>query len=273
MDLATVLITTLFFGLIGAAVGSFLNVVVFRTVQGTQWVSGRSQCDYCQTPLRWFDNIPVLSFLLLRGKTHCCGKKLALAHPLVELLSATLFMWWYGVGIFFIFKLTSHPYSILQPLFWLVVGVLLLGIVVADTLYFLIPDLFTFSLTVLVVLYRLLLLIAGKMQGADVWLSLLSAVSLTGLFALLWLGTGKKGFGLGDVKFAFPMGLLLGWPRLVVGVMAAFVIGAAVGIVLMVFKKKKLKQAVPFGPFLVLGTLIALLWGYPLAEWYLHLLQ
>lgn len=271
--LLPLLLPLIFFGILGAAVGSFLNVVVFRTVSGEQWVSGRSKCDYCGKYLKWYDNIPVLAYLFLRGKTRCCRKKLSIAHPIVELLCAALFMWWYGVGIFFIFKLTAHPYSILQPLFWLVVGILLLGILVADVLYLIIPDIFVVALTILALLYRILLLAAGKMQLEDFTLSLVSAAVLTTLFALLWLGTGKKGFGLGDVKFAFPMGLVLGWPRTFVGVILAFVIGAAVGIVLLALKKKTMKQVVPFGPFLILGTAIALLWGYPLAEWYMRLLQ
>ena len=273
MELLPFLIATVFIGFLGAAIGSFLNVVVYRTVQGEQWVSGRSKCDHCGKLLQWFDNIPVLSYVLLRGKTRCCAKHLSMTHPIVELLSATLFVWWYSIGVFFIFKLTSHPYSILQPLFWLVVGVLLLGIVVADVLYYIIPDVFTFTLTILVLLYRVLLLTSGKLQWSDFLLSLGSAAVLTIFFALLWLGTGKKGFGLGDVKYALPMGLLLGWPRIAVGVMAAFVIGAGVGIILLLTGKKKWRQAVPFGPFLVIGTSLALLWGYPLVEWYVNLLQ
>lgn len=266
-------IATIFFGVLGAAIGSFLNVVVFRTVQGEQWVSGRSKCDYCDKPLAWYDNIPVVAFLVLRGRTRCCHKKLSIAHPIVELLSATLFMWWYAIGVIFIFKLTTHPYIVLQPLFWLVVGVLLLGIVVADTLYMVIPDIFVSALTILIFLYRILLVTAGKMEWHDFLVSLLSALGLMAVFMLLWLGTGKKGFGLGDVKYAFPMGLLLGWPRILVGVLVAFSTGALLGVILLATRRKSWRQAVPFGPFLVLGTVVALLWGYPLAEWYLNLLR
>jgi len=267
-----IFLTALFFALLGAVIGSFLNVVLYRTVRQKQWLTGRSGCDYCGKPLAWFDNIPVVSYFLLRGHSRCCQKTLALTHPIVELLSASLFVWWYVIGVLFIFRLTDHPYQILQPLFWLVVGVLLLGILVADSLYMIIPDVFVVALTIFSLLYRLILVMTGSMQARDFLFSLASSIVATLLFFGLWVLTKRKGIGFGDVKFVFPMGLLLGWPRILVGIMSAFIAGAAYGIFVIIAQKKSLKTAVPFGPFLVFGTIFALLWGYPLAQWYFNLL-
>ena len=265
------LLTSFFLFLLGAAVGSFINLVIYRSTRNANWVWGNSKCDHCGKKLAWYDNIPLLSYLILRGRSRCCHKKLSIAHPAMELLMGSLFVWWYFMGAIF-FKLTTQPLVVLQPVFWLLVGIILLGILMADWLYYIIPDTLVLSLLGLAFIHRLYLTWAGIMQPQDLQLTLLATAGLTIFFALLFFLTRGQGFGFGDVKFALPMGLILGWPKLMVGVFLSFIFGSLVGLILLGLKKKKFGQVIPFGPFLVLGTFCGLLWGGEIWCWYLGLL-
>lgn len=255
----------------GLVWGSFLNVVIYRTTHGTSPLSGRSQCPYCKKVISWKYNIPILSFFLLHGKCVNCGKKISWQYPLVEFLTGTLFVWWFFMGQGF-FALSGQPWNILQPLFWLVVAMLLLVIFFADLLFGLIPDTVNLLLLLTVFFYRLGLTRFGAMQLPDFYLAVIAGLALLVFFGALWFFTKGKGFGLGDVKLAPSLGLLLGWPRVVPGIFAAFIIGAALGLGLIFLGKKKLKQSLPFGPFLVVGVVIGLVWGNWLWGWYWGLL-
>ena len=171
------------------------------------------------------------------------------------------------------FLLAGSPWSIVQPVFWLVVGMALLVVFLTDFKYGIISDgsnLFLFSL---VLFYRLALVGSGTMMVVDLWRAVLCAVVLTGFFWGLWWFTKGKGFGFGDVKFAPSIGLLLGWPKTLVGVMASFIIGSVIGILLILLGKKKFGQTIPFGPFMVVGIVVALLWGSEIWSWYMGMLQ
>jgi leader peptidase (prepilin peptidase) / N-methyltransferase len=265
------LFTFLLFG-VGAIVGSFLNVVICRTAQEESWMWGRSRCDVCLKNISWFDNIPLLSFILLRGKCRSCRKPIAVSHPVIELMTGMLFVWWYWVGFLF-FQLSQRPFHTLQPLFWLAVGVLLLVIFFADLWYMIIPDLMVSLLLILVVIYRLILVISGIMQPTDLYMAVIGAFLVLLFFGSLWFATQGRGMGLGDVKLSLPMALLLGWPGSLVGVMLSMVLGASVGVVLLAMGKRKMGQVIPFGPFMVMATFITLLWGDSVVAWYLSLLR
>ena len=171
------------------------------------------------------------------------------------------------------FRLTLHPFSVIQPMFWLLVGLSLLIIFFADIRYMIIPDEAVVFLTVITLLYRITLTLAGVMQPIDFVWAILGSVMISGFFYFLWRVTNGRGMGFGDVKFAVPFGLLLGWPNVFVGTFFAFVVGAVVGVGLMLTKKKTLGQAVPFGPFLVLATVATLVFGTHVWQWYIHLLR
>lgn len=257
---------------LGTAVGSFLNVLVYRMQRGTDWVAGRSRCERCRKKIPWYENIPLLSYVVLRGKCSKCGKPIDTIHPLMELLTGVLFLWWYAAGYLF-FRLTTAPLHYVQPLFWLCVGVILVAVVISDIRYMRIPRWAVIALTGLTLLYRGGLLAMGAMQWQDFVWSLVWSVLLTAGFFALWWGTRGRGFGFGDVQLAFPLGLILGgWQRIVISVFVAFISGALVGVALVAGKKKRLKQAVPFGPFLIFGTTIGLVWGFALWEWYVKIL-
>jgi leader peptidase (prepilin peptidase) / N-methyltransferase len=257
--------------LLGAAVGSFLNVMVMRSVAGENWVKGRSRCDSCKKVLFWYDLIPLLSYLWLRGRCRQCRKPIGIQHLVVELLAGLLFVWWYWFGFIF-FQLTQQPFVILQPLFWLVVGLLLLAVFLADYLHMIIPDKLVVALIALAGLYRLGLVAFGIMQPADFMKMLIAMVMATGLIFSLWLVTKGRGMGFGDVKLMIPLSLLMGWPLTLAGVFLSFTSGAVFGIILLVVGRRRLGQPIPFGPFLILGTVLSLLWGRLLIEWYISVL-
>ena len=220
-----------FVGLFGLAVGSFLNVLIDRLPKGLDVIAGRSHCDYCKKNLRWFELIPILSFVFQRGTCRRCHKKLSWQYPLVEIAT--------GVG--FVLLAPSYWY-------WLIFSSLLV-IFVADLKYQIIPD----SMVVMGVIG---VIGAIGVTGENI----LAGAGVSAFFLLLWLVTRGKGMGFGDVKLAFFMGLLLGFPNIIIASYLAFLTGAASGVILIILRKKKLKEKIAFGPFLVAGTVIALIW-------------
>ena len=255
----------------GLVIGSFLNVVIYRTVHDESFVFGRSKCPSCKKQIAWYDNVPLVSFFLLRGKCRSCKKQISWAYPFIELITGLLFVWWFFIGFTF-FQLSSRPFTVLQPLFWLVVGILLIVVFFSDLLYGIIPDIAVAGLTLLGLFYRLLLFTSGIMFPMDFWKTLGGALGAFLLFFMLWVGTKRRGIGLGDVKFAFPMGLITGWPGIALALFLSFTIGAVVSLGTVVAGQKKLTSRIAFGPFLVLATVLVLLWGEDLLRWYVAML-
>lgn len=256
---------------IGLAIGSFINVIIYRSIHKDSPLRGRSYCDNCKKQIAWYDNIPLISFIVLQQRCRYCKSPIPWQYPAVELITGALFVWWYAVGFTF-FRLSAQPFSVIQPMFWLFIAVLFLIIFFTDINYYIIPDSAVLLLSFAVIGYRLLLTSRGIMREEDLFFSFIAGVGAFLCFLLLFLITRGKGMGFGDVKLAFPLGMILGWPLAIVGFMAAFVVGAAVGVTLIFFGKKKLKAHVPFGPFLIVGNLLALVWGEQLLSWYLSLL-
>ena len=265
----------LFIFVMGLVWGSFLNVVVFRTTHGSSPLSGRSMCPKCKHQLRWFDNIPLFSFLWLRGRCAYCHKKISIRYPIIEMLGGVLFVWWFLMGFNF-FKLVGSPWSFIQPVFWLIVGMVLLAIFMTDLLYTVIPFSLNLLLFSISLFYRVGLAGFGIMQITDLVRALLSGLGLCLFFVLLQVLTKKikkvDGVGLGDIYLAPSLGLLLGWPKIVPGVFLSFVLGSIAGIVLLLMRKKKIGQYLPFGPFLIIGTVLSLVWGGQMWSWYMSLL-
>jgi len=226
---------------LGLVIGSFLNVVIYRLPRGLGFVRGRSFCPKCKHKVNWFDNVPVISFLILKGRCRFCGGKISWRYPLIELLAGALFYLSY----------LSHL-SFLSYL--LICGLVVIFFV--DLEHQIIPDEIVIPLSILFLGYRLLTNIQY----------LISNFLITGIVSFLFLYlihllTKGKGMGLGDVKLAFLMGLVLGFPKIVVAFYLAFLTGAFVGVILILLSRAKLKQKIAFGPFLVFGTIFSLLWG------------
>jgi prepilin signal peptidase PulO-like enzyme (type II secretory pathway) len=251
---------------LGASIGSFVNVLIDRSIAGTDWVSGRSRCDFCHAPLAWYDLIPLLSFLAYRGKSRCCHKSLSWRHPIIEGLFGALFVWWLAIGFLF-FRLATAPLTLVQPVFWLTIAILLIIIALTDLFYGVILMTPVWMGIAWVVLYRIILLAFGAYELADFGLMFVSAL---GSYLFLWLLrvlTKGRGMGDGDPYLIFLTSLLLSWPRMIIGVLSAFVLGAVVGVALLLTGQRTRQQTMPFGPFIVLGAGVALLWGAPLLHW------
>ncbi len=237
-----------------------MNVLIDRTVEGKDWVRGRSHCDHCHKTLAWYDMIPVFSFLLYGGKSRCCRTPLSYQYPIVEALVGLLFVWWIGMGFWF-FRLVVAPLSMVQPVFWLVTGLLLTILALGDLIYGVVLMPIVWIGSVLTVIYRLILWHYGVYQSNDLMGSLLLSFIFYGAFWLLYKLTKGRGMAEGDMYVAMYMGLLLGWPRGMVAILLSFVIGAAVGVMLIISKIRSRKDTLPFVPFMVTGMVIALLWG------------
>jgi leader peptidase (prepilin peptidase) / N-methyltransferase len=239
--------------ILGLCVGSFLNVLVDRLPKEESIVKGRSHCEKCKKELAWFDLIPLVSFLSLQGKCRYCRTPLSLYYPVVEFATGVLFVTTLSLsGGFRIYDLRF----MISLGYYLFITSSLIVVFFTDLKYGIIPD----KVIVPAILISFLYLILNT--NYLILPHLLSALGACLFFLILFLITKGKGMGFGDVKFAFLMGLVLGFPNIIVSLYIAFLTGAIVGCILIIWRKRKLKGAsIPFGPFLVLGTFIAISWG------------
>ncbi|MCK4453839.1 prepilin peptidase [Candidatus Parcubacteria bacterium] len=254
----------------GLVAGSFLNCVTYRLERKQSALKGRSYCPYCKHQLSWYDLIPVLSFIILKGKCRYCQKPISIQYPLVEIATASLFLLIFNFPPHQIFDGGFNFQNFVSFCFVLCVSSFLIVIFVYDLKHYIIPDKVIFPTIGVVFLYQLFEVL--KIENFQSLLYFLAIAFLASAFFLaIVLATKGRGMGLGDVKLAFLMGLLLGWPNIFVAFFLAFLIGAIIGIGLILARKKTLKSEVPFGPFLVVGTFIALFWGQELINFYLNL--
>ncbi len=244
------------FLLLGLFVGSFLNVVIYRFKIGRSILKPRSFCPNCKHILAWYDLIPVLSFVLLCGKCRYCRKRISWQYPLVELSAGLLF-------ILFYLKSGSLDWRLLFNLLFVSI---LVVVFVYDLKHYLILDKVIVSGAVLAVIASIFL------SKPEFLYALLGSAAAGGFFALLVLVSRGKWMGGGDVKLGFLIGLIVGWPSVLVSLFLAFVLGSIVGVLLIVFHKKTLKSAVPFGTFLAVATVTVMLYGEKMLDWYLSLL-
>jgi len=241
------------FFLLGLFVGSFLNVVIYRFKIKKSILTPRSFCPACHHNLAWYDLVPVLSFVLLFGKCRYCRKKISWQYPLVELSSGILFT-------FFYLKAGDLNSALLFNLFFVSIFVV---VFVYDLKHYLILD------KVIVVGATVAVIASIFLGKPDFPRAILGSLSAGGFFALLVLISRGRWMGGGDVKLGFLIGLIIGWPSVLVALFLAFLSGSIVGILLIAFKKKTLKSAVPFGTFLAVATIVVMLLGDRILDWYL----
>ncbi|MFH1244699.1 MAG: prepilin peptidase [bacterium] len=245
---------------LGAAVGSFINVLIDRTVHGEDWVRGRSHCDYCKKKLAWYDMIPIMSYLLYRGKSRCCRVKLSYRYPIVETMVGLLFGWWLMVGFWF-FQLASAPLVVIQPAFWLLTGITIIILILTDLFYGVVLLPIVWLGVSMTLIYRLVLWHFEAYRTVDLMTSLIVALIAFGLFWSLYKLTKGRGMADGDMYVAAYVGLLTGWPRGALALGLSFVLGAIVGVSLMVFRLRSRNDTLPFVPFMMVAMLIVLVWG------------
>ncbi|MDP1538650.1 MAG: prepilin peptidase [bacterium] len=256
--------------LFGLIVGSFLNCVIYRLEVGGNFLKGRSFCPLCKHELAWQDLIPVFSFIFLRGKCRYCREKISFQYPLVELATGILF-----VLIFWIFDFGFHlafGFWILSFLYYLLISCFLIVIFVYDLKHYIIPDKIIYpALFVSGIWYLVSGIFFNFYTRYEMLNTIYSAIGAALFFLIIVLISRGKWMGVGDIKLAFLMGLILGWPNILVALFSAFFIGAIIGVGLVFSGKKTMKSEVPFGPFLVTGTFIALFWGQEIIDQYLSL--
>jgi prepilin signal peptidase PulO-like enzyme (type II secretory pathway) len=270
--------------LLGLIFGSFVNAWVWRLheteeLEGRKGKSvekrrkalslpkGRSMCTDCGHELAAKDLVPVLSWVWLRGKCRYCGKSISWQYPVVELITAGLFVWSYlawpmavqGVGVF-------------QLVVWLACVVAFMALAIYDLRWFLLPDRIVFPLIALVGTETIVSYI-WRHDQAHLWEPVVGATVISGLFWLLWRISDGKWIGFGDVKLAIVLGLLVGSPaRAFLVIFVASLLGTLVSIPLLLKGRAGLKLHIPFGPYLLGATILVVLYGAHIIDWYTSLL-
>ena len=246
-------------GLLGAIIGSFLNVCIYRLPRQESVAWPGSHCPACGQAIRWHDNIPFIGYLLLRGRCRACKGAIALRYPAVEALNAVGYvgmLWWFGPGW--------------EALIYAVFYSALLVVAGTDLTHKIIPNAVTYPGVIAGVASAGLVLPLGWGQ------SLLGVLVGGGLlWVLAWASPylfGKEGMGGGDIKLMGMVGAVLGWKLALLTIMIGSLLGSVVGVALIGTNTIGRQDYIPFGPFLVCGALVSLLFGIPVIEWYQGLL-
>lgn len=249
-------------GVLGLIVGSFLNSVIYR-LQNTENIKdiirGRSHCPECKETLKFWDLIPLISYIFLFAKCRYCQKPISWQYPLVEAAGGGAFLL-----IFFAYGLSW------EALIWAIIASILIIIFTYDLLHSEIPIFLVYiGLPLAVVLVLLNIYSVGKFDWLEGLNYIYGALVIGGFLGLLVLLSRERWMGIGDIWLGVFVGFLLTWQLAIVAGFFAFVIGAVVSLILIMAKKKKVKDRVPFGPFLVIGLIVALIWGQDIINWYL----
>ncbi len=240
---------------IGLVVGSYLNVLVHRLPRGESTVTPRSRCPRCRAAIRAWDNLPVLSYLLLRGRCRTCGERISLRYPLLEAATSAAFA---GCAIAF----GGTPRAAASAGFC----ALLLALAAIDFEHLLLPDRLTLPGAAAGLALQPILppslteAVLGLLLGAGLLILLINT--------WYWL-RGEEGMGLGDVNLLAMIGAFLGWRHMLVALLVGALAGAAVGLALLATGRAALRSKLPFGSFLALGGIVALFFGPSLVEAYL----
>jgi leader peptidase (prepilin peptidase)/N-methyltransferase len=246
--------------LLGLAIGSFLNAWVWRTRENFRIISGRSMCLHCRRQLCWYENIPVVSFLFLRGVCRTCKNPIPTHYLWVEIITALvlLLLAWQNFH--------NAEFSYLYFFRNLIFAVILIIIFIYDFLYEeILSDIIWFG--------ALVGLFFNLYLHYSLTSMLLGALAAGGFFLFQFVISRGRWIGGGDVRLGVLMGLWLGWPVVLVALVIAYIVGAISSIFLLVLKRKTLQSATPFGTYLALGTLVCILWGNEIVQWYMLFLR
>lgn len=249
-----------------AVLASFFNVVIFRTNKEESFARGRSYCEKCHKQIIWYDNIPLVSFLILRGCCRYCHHRIKPIYFWTELIAFVLglfFTWFFSP---FSSNFTISPFLLI--IYFLIFFVLLFALL-ADLQYLIVPDFF-------VVLLSILVLVAQFLNSQDWVLSIVavifSSIFFIGLYVISKKLLHREALGMGDIKLMIPIAFFLSWPRILVSIFLAFIIGGFFAMLILIMGRKKFGQALPFAPFLILASLIAYVFGEAIWNWYFGLL-
>ena len=239
----------------GAILGSFLNVIIYRLPRGESIVRPPSACPECGRRITPRDNIPIVSYLILRGRCRHCKAVISSRYPVVELLAGlvpVLMLWRYGLGR--------------EALVLCLLSYVLIVVSFIDLDLRIIPDRVTLpgiAVGLILAPYLGLTTFGGSLLGAVVGGGALYLIAIAGTAAF-----GKESMGGGDIKLAAMLGAFLGWQAVLLLLFVAFLSGAVAGVILLAVRGKDCEHAIPFGPFIAFGTLLAVVWGDALLAWY-----
>ncbi len=241
----------------GALVGSFLNVCIFRLPQQESIVWPGSHCPHCKNPIKSYDNIPVISYILLRGRCRYCKGTISIQYPLVE-----------GITAISSFLLITTFGPSLSYLFYFAFLASLIVITVIDLRHQIIPDVISLPGIGVGLLASLII---PQINFLDSLIGILSGGGSLFVVATLYQWLFKReGMGGGDIKLLAMIGAFLGWKAVILTILSGSLIGSITGIIIMVSKGKDFKYAIPFGPFLSLGAVISLFYQNEIIIWYLQ---
>jgi leader peptidase (prepilin peptidase)/N-methyltransferase len=240
---------------VGVCVGSFLNVCIYRLPRGQSLASPPSRCPHCERPLRWYHNIPIVSWVALRGRCAHCQAPISIQYPVIELVTALvwlLIVWMTPVG----WLLASR----------LVLATALIVLFMIDLEHQLLPNVITLPGIVVGLAFS----VVAPPRPADALLgALLGGGVLYAIAAAYYLLRKEEGMGMGDVKMLAMVGAFLGWRAVLLTLVLSSFAGAVIGVVMMGLQKGSMRYALPFGTFLAVGALIAMLFGEQFIAWYL----
>ncbi|BAC12573.1 leader peptide processing enzyme (late competence protein) [Oceanobacillus iheyensis HTE831] len=242
----------LFFFILGAILGSFFMVVGLRLPKQMPFVNARSCCDHCQYQLRWFDNIPIVSYIYLRGKCRKCKTRIHPLHVVAEIITGILFtVSYYHIGLQW------------EIIISLLLTSLLVIICISDFIYMVIPNkLLLFFLPIFIILRLLLPL--------DPWWSMFTGAAIGFGIIFLIILISRGGMGAGDMKLLGLAGIVLGVEKIILAFFLACIIGSVISIVLLSVHLIQRNKPFPFGPFIAIGILISYFYGDSLINWYLQ---
>ncbi|GFR36406.1 prepilin peptidase [Thermobrachium celere] len=249
--------TTLFIFavILGLVIGSFLNVCIYRIPRDESIVFPPSHCTNCGYRLRWYDLIPVVSYIFLRGKCRSCGEKISMLYPSIELFTGIMFGFLY---LKFGYSLEFFKYAVMIC-FLIVIGVI----------DYMTTDVY-FSITVTGVIFGAIFIVLEKIYlNKPIIHAILGGLIAAGVIAAIVYLT--KAMGEGDIEICFLSGLFLGYKYSFLMLLFSFIIGGIIGAILIILKIKDRKDYIPFGPFISLSTILVVFFGDKLLNWYLGL--
>ncbi len=260
----------IFVFVIGAVIGSFMSCWLCRIHNEKSVLIGRSRCEGCDKILKWFELLPVISFVAQRGRCRSCNSNIHLQDPFIELVLGLLF-----VGAYIIANelgLPSVETVLMIITYWIAMSVLV-AVFVYDARWQIIPDKIMIPGIMSVLVLEMIFIAISETSTISVLYNSLIAMAVGGGFFLVqFVISDGKWIGGGDIRLGAFMGLVLGWPHIITALMIAYIVGAIVSVGIVLARRKKFSSHIAFGTFLSFAAVVTLFWGNDIVAWYIGLL-